>query len=703
MCQDSYRRALAECEYVIIDELHALAENKRGSHLMLSLERLEELTEKPLCRVGLSATVAPLDLVSKFMMGVERSCHLVEPKIARKSLVEVLTPLRKTAYPPAGWTGARVIRDIARIVEQNRSTIIFTNTRSGTENVSMRLKRVLPHCAHQIEAHHSSLDRDLRVEVEDRLKDGELRAVVCSTSLELGIDIGSIDTVIMMSTPKGISRALQRIGRSGHSIRKMSHGVLVATNINDLIECVVCSQMVQKKRLDPVRPLEWGYDVIAQHLVGMAMGGGFSREEGWRMVTKSWPFRNLTEAEFDRLLRYLEGGGASLEGQYRNTFGKIVEKDGIYVTPSRKVERDYLVNVGTIAATGLVQVYLGRRRLGGVEEGFAKGLKIGDYFVLSGRVVRLEETGVAEIKVSAADGRQPSVPTWNANKMPLASGLAKEVTAFRTNLYKRICQDLKEEELLDWLVETWDISMLNAEAVLQHFRNQLKLSDIPREKFLLIEKFTDPEDDPDRRHFFFHSLIGRSANDALSRIISSRVKKAVGGNALVTIDDYGFLLSLKSFQEMGLEEWRELFRPEEAEKDLREALEGSELVKWQFRGVAQTGLMVPRNLPGQERRLKQLRWSSEILFRVLNEHEPDHPLIEQAYREAMHTFLDTKRAMEFLNEARSYQWQLIDVPAVTPFSFGIYVSKIKEGMMLEDPEEAIERLFYQMNEKLEEL
>ena len=287
---------------------------------------------------------------------------------------------------------------------------------------------MLPHCAHQIETHHSSLDRDVRLEVEDRLKDGELRAVVCSTSLELGIDIGSIDTVIMMSTPKGISRALQRIGRSGHSIKKMSHGVLVATNINDLIECVVCSQMVQQKKLDPVTPLESGFDVIAQHIVGMAMGGGVTRQEAWEMVTRAWPFRNLPRDDFDRVIRYLEGGGESLEGQYRETFGKIVEEDGRFVTPNRKVERDYLVNIGTIAAEGMVSVMLGRKRLGGVEEGFVKALRIGDYFVIAGRTVRLEESGVLEIQVSAADGRQPTIPTWNANKMPLASGLAREVT-----------------------------------------------------------------------------------------------------------------------------------------------------------------------------------------------------------------------------------------------------------------------------------
>jgi ATP-dependent Lhr-like helicase len=265
-------------------------------------------------------------------------------------------------------------------------------------------------------------------------------------------------------------------------------------------------------------------------------------------------------------------------------------------------------------------------------------------------------------------------------------------------------------------VERFTISSVNAEAIVKHCRNQLRFSTIPTKDLFLIEMFREQEDDiiepepslmpprkgkspvaarpdPERCHFFFHSLIGRAANDALSRIISHRLNAAVGGNALVTVDDYGFLLTLRSFQELGLEEWHELFHANSAAADLRSALQGSALAKWQFRGVAQTGLMVPRNLPGQERFLKQLRWSGEILFRVLSEHEPDHPLLEQAYREATHTFLDLPRAEDFLKRAQAMQWRFIEVPVVTPFSFGMYASRIREGMMMEDPEEAIERLW----------
>ena len=695
LAQDAYREALAACRFVIVDELHALAENKRGAHLAVSMERLPSPV---LCRIGLSATAAPLPLLAQLLVGVDRPCEIVKAKVARKRRVEVLSPLRRDPYPSAGWTAQRVLRDIAKLVESKRSVIVFCNTRSTTESLAHRLKLALPKLADQIEAHHASLDRDVRLETEDKLKRGELRAVVCSTSLELGIDIGSVDCVVMISTPKGISRALQRIGRSGHSIHEESHGVLVATNINDLMECIVCAEMTRHEQLDEVRVLECPLDVLAQHLVGMAMEGTWTRDSALAAIRRSLSFAKLSDETFDSVFRYLQGGGKSLERQYAETFGKLIEVDGKLAVPSKKVEREYLVNIGVIHSEGMVNVYLGKRRLGQVEEGFIKGLRLGDIFVLAGRTVRLVETDVGEAIVEDANGRLPTVPSWNANKMPLSSGLCREVTHLRTELSQRIKRGDDDDLLSDWLVEHFTISMTNAAAIVQHCRNQCLVSEIPREGLFLIERFID-ERDEDYVQFFFHSLIGRAANNALSRIVAHRVKEAVGGNAMVTIDDYGFLLTLKSFQSLGADEWRELFGLEGAEQSLRAALDESDLVKWQFRGVAQTGLMIPRNRPGKEQKVRQLRTSAEVLFRVLVEHEPDHPMLVQAVREATHTFLDMPGALDFLAKAQSLDWRLVEVPVVSPFAFGLYASKIREGLMLEDPEEAIERLWQDFQRK----
>lgn len=716
--QPSWTPAFRHTRFLIIDELHALAENKRGSLLMVTAERLEELpiadrqvpispeAKSPLesaianrksaiLRIGLSATVAPLPTVASFLVGPMRSARIVEISQRKAAHIEVFSPLDRRAYPPAGHTAARVMRQLAAFLGKTRTTLIFTNTRSAAELIGLRLKQLLPDLAPLIEVHHASIDRSVRLEVEDRLKRGELRAVVCSSSLELGIDIGSIDTVVLVSAPKGVARALQRIGRSGHSMDRTSHGVLVATNINDLAECAVTARMMDRRELEPVRINENPIDVLAQSLVGLAVFASVTPDEAFALVRCTFPFHTLTRDTFDRVLRYLDGGGASLERAYRDTFGKvIVNAEGHLAHPRTRTARDYFQNIGTISTESMITVKLGRRNLGQLEESFLKRMKPGDVFVLNGRALRLVSTSILSAKAIAADGSLPTVPRWGA-KMPLASGLGEEVVRLRTEVAHRLAQPDGATSAHQFLRTHYTLTDANATALVEHFALQAEVSVIPTSAFFLIELYRDPRSD--LLHYFFHSLVGRSANDAISRIVAQRVQAARGGNALVTIDDYGFLLTLKPFQALDTaDDWRPLFRRAGAEDDLRTALAESELVKWQFRGVAQTGLMVPRRMLGAERGARTLQWSSEIIFEVLRKYEPDHPLLAEAYADATQRFLDLPRALRFFDESAALPWQLRIIERVSPFSFGIFVSKIKETMTLEDPETTIERLYHEM-------
>jgi ATP-dependent helicase Lhr and Lhr-like helicase len=719
LAQESYAQHLAKTEFVIVDELHSFAGNKRGADLSISLERLEAICsggrvgrtnserksvsrlaqrsgyspKNNLCRIGLSATAAPLDLLAEFLVGMGRKCRIAEARIEKEQIVDVFSPIRRDPYPPSGYTGARLYAELSQLIRSRQSVIVFTNVRSAAEQIGLRLREHLPELADAIEIHHASLDRSVRLAVEDRLKNGELRAVVCSTSLELGIDIGAVDLVVMVATPKGVSRAIQRIGRSGHSLNKSSHGILVATNVNDLVEATVTAKLVRERALDPIKILEKPFDVVAQHIVGIAALAPASADSIYHLITRARPFHDLTHEEFDRVLNYLEGGGEALAQQYRGVFGKIsVGDDGIVALANKRVAREFLINIGTIVSEGFVDVMLKRRRLGSVEEGFIKGLQIGDLFVLGGRVLRLIDTGVQEAFVERADGQLPTIPRWNAAKMPLTSGVARAVRELRADLADHLRQETNDAVSADWLVEHYQISLANARAVVEQFRTQLAISDVPTGASMLIELYRDE----DFSHYFFHALIGRSANDALSRIVAWRMKNRSGGNALVTLDDSGFLLTLRPFQELTLEDWRVCFEREGAEEDLRLALRGSELVKWQFRGVAQTGLMVSRNYPGQKRARRQMHWSTETIFRVLEAHEPNHPLLEEAYRQASQIFLDAEEANAFLDRVQHFDWQLRELPAVSPFSFPIYASKIKETMMLEDPAVAVERIYREL-------
>jgi ATP-dependent Lhr-like helicase len=698
LSQESWLPALGARRFLIVDEIHALAENKRGTHLMLSAERLEALApERPLIRIGLSATIAPLEVVGRFLTGMRDECEIVTATTPKKAVVEVFSPLRKNPYPPAGYTATRILKELAGLLTSFRTTLIFTNTRSGAESIGHRLKQILPKLSSKIEVHHASLDRQIRLDVEDKLKQGKLRAVVCSTSLEMGIDIGFIDLVIMVSAPKGVSRALQRLGRSGHAIDQTSRAVLVASNINDLVECAVTARMIDARRLETVRIPVNAADVLAQHIVGFAVTGAWTEEEIFRTVRLAYPYRELSREKFEQVLRYLEGGGASLEAQYTPVFGKVVRENG-YVRPaSPRVARDYYQNVGTISSESMVQVKVRRRNIGQVEQGFIKRLNIGDIFVLNGRAVRLLETYLLEAKVEWAGHEMPTVPRWNAAKMPLASGLAQEVVRLRSKLAGLLGQDEGAQEAMAWLIEEYHLTATNSEAIVRQFLAQRRVSAIPTADDFLIELYAEGP----IRHYFFHALIGRSANDALSRILAWRVKNRRGGNALVTIDDYGILMSLRDFQMMDLEEWKSLFSLKHAEEDLHAALAQSSLVKWQFRGVAQTGLMVPRMQFGKERKGRNLQWSTEVIFEVLQKYEPNHPLLAEAYYEAAHTFLDLPRALDFLARAETLSWNLKEVTRVSPFAFGIFVSKIKETMMMEDPETAIERLYHEFYQDLE--
>ncbi|MBL9210593.1 MAG: DEAD/DEAH box helicase [Opitutaceae bacterium] len=722
LSQPAWHPAFRPVRFVIADELHALAESKRGVLFALAAERLDLLRhtgassrtssratdqakgkapdaapsrpdpEPGLVRLGLSATVAPLPTVAAFLVGPGRPCRIVAVTEARRARIEVFSPLRDHAYPPAGYTGSRLLAELGMYVGQKRTTLIFTNTRSGAEHIGLRLKQLMPALADRIEVHHASLDRTLRLAVEDRLKRGELRAVVCSTSLELGIDIGSIDTVVMVAAPKGVARGLQRIGRSGHSMGETSHGVLVATNCNDLAECVVTARMMARRSLEPVKISANPLDVLAQTLVGLAASASLSPDAAFAFVRRTYPYRDLARTEFDRVLHYLAGGGSALERQYGGVFGKVTtDADGCLALVAPRVARDFYQNVGTIVTESMVQVQLGRRKLGEVEESFMKGLRPGDVFVLNGRTIRLVETRLLTARVAAADSAVPTVPRWNANKMPLASGLATEVVRLRTAAAARLATG-STATLCAWLETEYTLSAANARALGGHFALQAAISVIPTADFFLVEQVTHRG----LVHVFFHSLIGRSANDALSRIIARRVHELRGGNALTTIDDYGFMLTLQPFQAPTPAEWRDLFRRDGAEDALRAALETSNLVKWQFRGVAQTGLMVPRRVVGQERGARALQWSSEILFEVLRRHEPDHPLLREAYAEATLRFLDLPGALAFLGQAGSLPWEFRAPSRVSPFAFGLFVSRIRETMTLEDPETTIERLFHEM-------
>ncbi len=724
LSQEKWLPLLATVRWLIVDEIHALADSKRGAHLAISVERLDRLAAESnggrrIQRIGLSATISPLPEVARFLAGAHGVCEVVDVTTEKRVELSVYTPLRREPYPPSGFTGERLVKELGGLIQKHRTTLVFCNTRSGAEATTFWLRENFSDLADVIECHHASLERDVRREVEDRLKRGELRAVVCSTSLELGIDIGSVDVVVMLATPKGVSRALQRAGRAGHNIRSVSRGVLMATNVSDLVEACATVRLARARHLDEIRVPHAPLDVLAQHLVSMGCNRRWTRPEAFALIREASPYAELEKGEFDDVLDYLAGGGKSLREQYTEVFGKIDLDDESFETRPGSVRRDFLQNIGTIPSVGSVRIRLKNRALGSVEEMFMRGMKLGDVFIMAGRAVRLERVSQMEAWVSRADGALPTVPRWNAAKMPLSNRVCQEIVDFRDGLRQMASlaiahqdEDLNERAA-KWIAERLDCGRANAEIIWKIHAAQIALSEIPTADFLLVEEHVEygrdhlPEANkasrgasdseakrkPIARHYFFHSLIGRSGNDALARVVSLRMSKLRGGNALATPHDYGFVLSVTPSQHLTQEDLPALFTPLRFDADLDAALAQSEIVKYHFRNAAQTGLMVYRNYFDEQKPVRKLAWSAEVIFNVLQQHEPDHVLLREARRETYHTYVDAPGAIAFLAAQAERPFRLRRVKSIPPLSFAMYATKIKEAMLVEDPYETMERLY----------
>ena len=316
-----FSRKLERAEWIIVDEIHSMADNKRGLHLSLSLERLAARMEKEAIRIGLSATIHPMKEIAKFLVGTGRDCLIVDVSFIKKMDLKVVYPVEDLIYSPAEEQTERMYEVIYRLIKKHRTTLIFTNTRSATERVVFNLKKRFPDMEGRIEAHHGSLSRNVRLDVEERLKKGELKCVVSSTSLELGIDIGYIDLVILLGSPKSVTRALQRIGRSGHFLHEVSKGRIIVLDRDDLVECVVLAREAMRGKLDRIKMPENALDVLAQHIVGMAIERKWRVDEALKVIRKAYPYRNLPKRDMLKLLHYLSGEYEELED--KKVYGKI--------------------------------------------------------------------------------------------------------------------------------------------------------------------------------------------------------------------------------------------------------------------------------------------------------------------------------------------------------------------------------------------
>ncbi len=685
-----FAEKLRRVMYLIVDEVHALAENKRGSHLTLSMARLENIQEGKMLRIGLSATIAPLDEVARFLAGYEngkaRECVAFDVTFAKPVDIRVLAPVTDFFTSSAEEVSERLYDTVANLVRSSKTTLIFTNTRSATERVVFQLKNRLPEWKDAIKAHHSSLSRDVRLEVEEELKAGKLKCVVSSTSLELGIDIGYIDLVILIGSPKSINRALQRVGRSGHRIHEVSRGRIVVVDQDDLVECSVLAKEAMDRRLDRIRIPQKPLDVLCQHVVGMAIERKWKIDEALKVVRSAYPYRNLSKEEFLSVLRYLAGKYTILEE--KSVYGKIWldEEAGEFGRRGKLVRPIYYMNVGTIPDEVAVRVVTKDGKfVGKVEEDFAERLVRGDVFVLAGKTFRFLHSKGMQLVVEEVEGEKPTVPSWFSEQLPLSYDLAQKVQEFRSFVASML--DGGREDIVKRIARLYGIDIRAAEAIVNYFMEQKSFSAIPTRDTVLVEVFED-----DGFTLIFHTLVGRRANNALARVFAYRAGKICGKNVKMALNDNGFMLKLDSPLEEG--EIKGLFRLKDFRSDLERALEKTEILKRRFRHVAVRSFMILKKYMGREKSVWRQQLNAEILLKLIKKELPDFPVLRETYREIMEDAMHIDEAMDFLSTVERGERRVVlkRVPGPSPFSFNIYLMGDEEAVLMEDKKKVLMEL-----------
>ncbi|MEM0002432.1 MAG: ATP-dependent helicase [Desulfurococcaceae archaeon] len=707
-----FRELLRNVKVVVVDEIHDLASSKRGSHLALSIERLENLVNNHLQRIGLSATIAPLEEVALFLAGFNdngepRDCYIVDARFDKKADIRVIAPVEDLVHTPAEAINEAIYRKIVELIKKHRTTLVFTNTRSATEKVVFKLRKLMEKekvlDIDEIEAHHSSLSRDVRLEVEERLKKGELRVVVSSTSLELGIDIGYIDLVILLSSPKSATRLLQRVGRSGHHIRETSKGRIIVVDRDDLVECTVLAKLASERKIDRIRIPKNPLDVLTQHIVGLALEGDWRIEDAYKLVKRTYSFHDLSYQDFLSVIYYLAGKLGDFY-EYQRIYSKIWldEEKGVFGR-KRTTRMIYYLNLGVIPDESKIKVFtVDGKYVGDLEEGFTEYLTPGDLFILGGRVYEfIQSKGVIAI-VRRADGQRPTVPTWFSEMLPLSFDSALEVGRFR-RIISSMLDKTSFEEVVDYLVKEYKLQEHAARSICNYIMEQKLYANniVPSDKLILIEIF----DEENHRNIIVHSLFGRRANDALARLYAYIVGSKLGVNVKLTVTDNGFMLTLPGHPDL---DYVKLFKEmplDNAWDILKKVIRKTDLLKRRFRHVAVRSFMLLRRYKDTEKSVHKLQLNAEELLKAVEEIR-DFPVLKETYREILMDYMHVDEAIKVIEGVKKGEIEVksigpLDVP--TPFAHSIVVHGYTDVVLMEDMRRLLARLHDLVLEKLKTL
>ncbi|MEZ4989812.1 MAG: ligase-associated DNA damage response DEXH box helicase [Saprospiraceae bacterium] len=671
LASKGYDTFFQHLQCVVTDEWHELMGSKRGVQMELALSRLKAI--RPQLKVwGISATIGNMDEALAVLMG--NSLHEGAVQVIRADLpkaVEVISvlPDEIERFPWSGHLGLKMIEKVLPIIDASQSTLIFTNTRAQCEIWYQNLLEVQPDLAGAIAMHHGSLSRELRDWVENALHANQLKAVVCTSSLDLGVDFRPVERVIQIGSPKGVARFLQRAGRSGHQPGAKSRIYFVPTHSLELMEGAALRQAIDEQGLESRIPYIRSFDVLIQYLVTLAVSDGFRPEEILPEVRGTFSYNSLSDDEWRWVLEFITTGGVSL-GAY-DEYQKVDIVNRVYKVTSRRTALQHRLSIGTIVGDSAMQVkYVKGGYIGTIEEWFIAQLKPGDIFWFAGRALELVRIKEMTVQVRRSKATKGKIPSWLGGRLPLSS----ELSAY-----------LREKMAEAKVGEGRDVEL---KILAPLFALQKERSAIPGKGELLIEYFTSQEG----YHLLVYPFEGRFVHEGMGSLLAYRISRLKPISFSIAMNDYGF--ELLSDLEIPIDEALEkgLFSTDRLSEDIHASINETEMARRRFRDIASIAGLVFKGYPGRQKKSKHLQSSSELFFGVFSDYEPDNLLLQQAYEEVQTFQLEEARLRRALNRINEQHILLQRPPKYTPFSFPIIVDRLRERLSSEKLADRIRRM-----------
>lgn len=671
LATDGYSKILNTVKTIVVDEWHELIGSKRGVQTELVVSKFFSLNPK-IKIWGISATIGNMSEAIEVLLNVvpTENRALIIADMTKTIALHSVIPDEIERYPWAGHLGLKLADKVLHILNGSKTSLIFTNTRAQCEIWYQKLLEMDPDLAGQIAMHHGSISKEIREWVEEALYEGKIKAVVCTSSLDLGVDFRPVETIIQIGSPKGVSRFIQRAGRSGHQPGASSHIWFVPTHALELVEAAGLRLAMAQNKIEDRVPYIRSFDVLIQYLMTLAVSEGFYPDQVFHEIKKTFCFASTTHEEWRQILNYLLMGGDSLKAY--DEYKKVeITGDGKYIVQDKRKALKHKLSIGTIVSDAMINIKLLKgSRLGVIEEWFVSQLSPGDVFWFAGRALELVRIKDMTAQVRPSQSKTGKIPSYMGGRMPLSSQMSE---VLKEKIYSFVEQKITDKEI---------------EVLIPLFEMQMLRSTIPKRDEFLVEYF----ESKDGFHLLMYPFEGRNVHEGMAALIAKRLSMIQPISFSIAMNDLGF--ELLSDQPLDVEMLinRDLFTTKNLASDILSSINNVEMAKRKFRDIARISGLIFTGFPGKQKKERHLQASSQLIFEVFREYEPDNLLYLQTYDEVMTFQLEESRMRKSLNKITDSHILISRPTKATPFSFPIIVDRLREKLTSEKLEARIKKM-----------